>query len=102
MDSMPADHRLPPTEDWARLPGRLIVVSGPSGSGKSTLVRQALASPDVGARPSTSAPTRAERPGEEHGREYYFLSREAFEEDRAQGQFLESAEVHGHLYGPPA
>jgi guanylate kinase len=102
MHGLPADHRLPPTEDWSRLPGRLVVVSGPSGSGKSTLVRRALERPGVRARLSTSATTRAPRPGEEHGREYYFLSREAFEADRAAGQFLESALVHGHLYGTPA
>lgn len=89
-------------DDWAQLPGRLIVVSGPSGSGKSTLVRRALAHPGVRARLSVSATTRAPRPGEEHGREYYFLAREEFEAQRDRREFLENAEVHGHLYGTPA
>jgi guanylate kinase len=99
---MAAKSEPPPAEDWSTLPGRLIVVSGPSGSGKSTLVRRALGRPGVRARLSVSATTRPPRPGEEAGRDYFFLSRESFEEGRAQGDFLESAEVHGHLYGTPA
>ena len=89
-------------DDWGELPGRLVVVSGPSGSGKSTLVRTVLERPEVRAVLSISATTRAPRPGEAHGREYLFLSRESFEEERAQGGFLECAEVHGNLYGTPA
>ena len=89
-------------DDWEKLPGRLIVVSGASGSGKSTLVRLALRRPEVKARLSISATTRAPRPGEENGREYFFLSRPEFEAQRERGQFLESAEVHGNLYGTPA
>jgi len=89
-------------DDWSKLPGRLVVVSGPSGSGKSTLVRLALKHPEVCARLSVSATTREARPGEQEGREYYFLSRETFETQRDLGHFLESAEVHGHLYGTPA
>lgn len=89
-------------DDWTQLPGRLLVVSGPSGSGKSTLVHRALARPEVRARLSVSATTRAARQGEQPGREYYFVTREEFESDRAQGRFLESAEVHGQFYGTPA
>ncbi len=89
-------------DGWDDLPGRLIVVSGPSGSGKSTLVRRVLARPEVWARLSISATTRAPRPGEEPGRDYLFLSREDFEGARARGEFLETAEVHGNLYGTPA
>lgn len=89
-------------DDWSKLPGRLIVVSGPSGSGKSTLVSRALERPEVRARLSVSATTRPARQGELHGLNYFFVSREAFEEERARGQFLESAEVHGNLYGTPA
>jgi guanylate kinase len=80
----------------------LIVVSGASGSGKSTLVRRALERPGVRARLSVSATTRAIRPGEVHGRDYFFVSRESFLEEQERGQFLESAEVHGRLYGTPA
>ena len=50
--------------DWAKLPGRLIVVSGPSGSGKSTLVQRLLARPDLRLELSVSATTRPPRPGE--------------------------------------
>jgi guanylate kinase len=56
----------------------------------------------VRTRLSVSATTRPARPGESHGREYFFLSREAFEDEKTRGQFLESAEVHGHFYGTPA
>jgi guanylate kinase len=90
------------TGDWDDLPGRLIVISGPSGSGKSTLVRRALERPGVRARLSVSATTRPARPGEEHGRDYFFMSREAFEQEHDRGGFLEWAAVHGNLYGTPA
>ena len=81
--------------------GFLFVVSGPSGAGKGTLVERL-----VKRRPecvfSISSTTRPRRPHETHGVEYEFVSREEFEQRRAQGLFLESAEVHGHLYGTPA
>ncbi len=88
-------------DGWDELPGRLVVVSGPSGSGKSTLVRRVLTRPEVAVRLSISATTRAPRLGEEPGRDYLYLSREAFEGARARGEFLETAEVHGNLYGTP-
>ena len=88
--------------DWSDLPGRLIVVSGPSGSGKTTIVRRVVARPDARARLSVSATTRPPRPGEEHGREYFFYSRPDFLAARDRGEFLEWAEVHGNLYGTPA
>jgi guanylate kinase len=86
--------------DWNHLPGRLIVLSGPSGSGKSTLVRRLLERPGLRLQVSVSATTRAPRPGEIPGRDYYFLSPERFEAIR--DQLLESAEVHGYSYGTPA
>jgi guanylate kinase len=80
--------------------GFLLVVSGPSGVGKGTLVERLLA-----ARPecalSISATTRAKRPHETDGVQYHFVTREEFERRRAAGYFLETAEVHGHLYGTP-
>lgn len=77
--------------------GILLVVSGPSGSGKTTLCRRLA---DEGeARYSISCTTRAPRPGEIDGRDYHFLSREVFLSKREAGEFLESAEVHGNLYG---
>jgi guanylate kinase len=88
--------------DWSNLPGRLIVVSGPSGSGKTSIVRRVVARPDLNVRLSVSATTRPPRPGEENGREYFFLSRPDFEAASARGELLEWAEVHGNLYGTPA
>ena len=88
--------------DWSSLPGKLIVVSGPSGSGKTTIVRRVVARPDVKARLSVSGTTRDPRPDEVDGQEYYFLMRDAFEAAARRGEFLEWAQVHGHLYGTPA
>lgn len=77
--------------------GILLVVSGPSGSGKTTLCRRLA---DEGeARYSVSCTTRPARPGEVDGRDYHFLSRAQFLAKRDAGEFLESAEVHGNLYG---
>ncbi len=86
--------------DWSSLPGRLVVLSGASGSGKSTLVRRLLGRPDLRLAVSVSATTREPRAGEVHGRDYTFLSPEAFEAGR--DDLLESAEVHGFSYGTPA
>ena len=80
--------------------GLLLILSSPSGAGKSTLARR-LMEWDPTLRFSVSATTRAPRPGEEDGREYYFKSREAFEEMVKSGQMLEHAEVFGNYYGSP-
>lgn len=78
--------------------GMLVVVSSPSGGGKGTLIKRALQMvPDLGY--SVSWTTRSPREGEQHERDYYFVSIEAFEEMRAQEGFLEWALVHGNLYG---
>jgi len=77
----------------------IVVISGPSGSGKSTICRALAGQPDVWL--SVSATTRPPRPGETDGRDYHFLSREAFEEGIAAGRFVEHAEVFGHFYGTP-
>jgi guanylate kinase len=78
--------------------GLLFVISAPSGAGKSTLI-QALVRDDPGLRLSVSYTTRAPRPGEAEGREYHFVDDQAFLAMRERGEFLESAEVHGHRYG---
>jgi guanylate kinase len=78
--------------------GPLIILSGPSGVGKSTVVKRLLDADDR-LRLSVSATTRPERPGEVDGTHYLFWNREKFEKARAEGRFLEWAEVHGNLYG---
>ena len=78
--------------------GSLFIVAAPSGAGKSSLVGALLAQePDI--KLSISCTTRAPRPGELHGREYFFLSEAEFIERKAKGEFLESAHVHGNYYG---
>jgi len=74
------------------------VVTGPSGVGKGTLIR-ALIERSEGLELSTSATTRAPRPGEEDGRDYHFLTREQFDARLAAGEFLEHAEYAGNHYG---
>lgn len=80
--------------------GLLIVVSGASGTGKGTVCKKILA--DLpGVAYSISATTRAPRPGEVDGREYYFISRDEFKAWIDDGKFLEFAEVYGNFYGTP-
>lgn len=81
---------------------RLMVVSGASGSGKSTVVKHLAAHPAISPLVSVSVTTREPRPGEVHGREYLFLSRDEFEGLKAANELLEYAEVHGNAYGTPA
>jgi guanylate kinase len=78
--------------------GSLFIVAAPSGAGKSSLVG-ALLERDPGLHLSVSFTTRAPRPGEVEGRDYRFVAKADFEAMRAQGEFLESAEVHGNFYG---
>jgi guanylate kinase len=80
--------------------GLLLILSSPSGAGKSTLSRM-LMGWDPTMRFSVSATTRAPRPGEVEGREYYFRSREDFESMVKSGEMLEHAEVFGNFYGSP-
>lgn len=77
--------------------GILYLVSGPSGSGKSTLCRRLVAEGEASF--SVSCTTRPPRPGEEHGREYYFLDDAEFVRRAEAGDFLEHAVVHGNRYG---
>ena len=78
--------------------GAILVLSGPSGAGKSTIINAAAG--EIGEYYfSISTTTRAPREGEVHGREYFFVTKEAFEEDIKAGNFLEYAEVHGNYYG---
>lgn len=75
-----------------------VILSAPSGGGKTTIARELLRRrDDLGY--SVSCTTRSPRPGEVDGKDYYFLSRSDFARRRAHGEFAESAEVHGNLYG---
>ena len=78
--------------------GLLFVITAPSGAGKSSLIAKLLAD-ESGLTLSVSYTTRPPRPGEHHGREYHFVDRPTFETMLERGEFLESAEVHGHHYG---
>jgi guanylate kinase len=75
-----------------------IILSSPSGGGKTTIAQKLLtARRDLGY--SVSATTRPPREGEVDGRDYHFRSIKDFKRGQAAGEFAESAEVHGHLYG---
>ena len=75
--------------------GRLVIVSGPSGAGKSSVLKGLIARATLPLVVSVSATTRPPRPGETHGRDYWFLSPDEFESYRNQGKFLECKEVFG-------
>jgi guanylate kinase len=78
--------------------GNLFIVSAPSGAGKTSLVKAMLATtPDIDL--SVSYTTRPPRAGEVDGKDYHFVSREAFLAKAQHGDFLESAEIYGNLYG---
>jgi guanylate kinase/DNA-directed RNA polymerase omega subunit len=78
----------------------LFVVSGPSGAGKDTLV-DGLRLRHQRLKYSVSATTRAPRPGEREGIEYFFVTREAFEAKLAEGGFIEHRSYNDNLYGTP-
>jgi len=81
-----------------RQKGAILVLSGPSGAGKSTIINASAS--EIGEYYfSISTTTRAPRMGEKDGRDYFFVSKESFEEDIKAGNFLEYAQVHGNYYG---
>jgi guanylate kinase len=79
--------------------GPLIIISGPSGSGKSTLVKELLKDKSMTLEGAISATTRKKRSFEVDGVDYFFWSKEMFQEEVAKGSFLEWAEVYGNYYG---
>jgi guanylate kinase len=75
-----------------------VILSAPSGGGKTTIAHELLRQRrDLGY--SVSCTTRPAREGERDGHDYYFLSREDFASAQGRGEFAESAEVHGNMYG---
>ena len=80
--------------------GRLIVISGPSGAGKSTVVFKAIEGRNDFCF-STSVTTRAPRPGEQDGREYFFVDRQRYDQMVENDELLEHAEYVGNGYGTP-
>jgi guanylate kinase len=80
--------------------GKVVIVSGPSGVGKSTIC-QGVARQLSNIYLSISATTRPRGPGETHGKDYWFISEQDFQERLEKGSFIEHAEVFGHLYGTP-
>ena len=88
------------SDPTAPRPGLIIVVSAPSGGGKSSLCQRLLNwSPKLVY--SVSCTTRPPRGGEQHGQDYFFLTRDDFEKRIAAGDFLECAEYNGNYYGTP-
>jgi guanylate kinase len=79
--------------------GPLFILSGPSGSGKSTVIELLRRRTDLSLRLSVSATTRAPRPNEVDGVDYFFWTRGRFFANRDAGAFLEWAQVHGEYYG---
>jgi guanylate kinase len=79
--------------------GMLIVISAPAGTGKTTLVRMLKEEYPNEVTQSISCTTRKPRPGEVDGRDYVFLTDEAFNERIGRGEFLEHAKVFDHQYG---
>ncbi|MDP3143060.1 MAG: guanylate kinase [Candidatus Omnitrophota bacterium] len=84
-------------------PGKLFILSGPSGSGKTTLYKKLLKRKALGNRliKAISYTTRARRENEKDGRDYLFISRKEFLKKKRQGEFLESQNIFGFLYGTP-
>jgi len=80
--------------------GVMLVIASPSGAGKSSISR-ALFGADPTIRLSVSVTTRARRTDEVDGKHYYFIDVETFKRMQADGELLESAEVHGNFYGTP-
>ena len=82
----------------ATVSGKLFILSAPSGTGKTSLTK-ALLQVNINLWLSISYTTRPIRPGEVEGHDYYFVERKVFEQMLGNGEFIESAEVYGNLYG---
>ncbi len=81
--------------------GLLVVLSGPSGVGKGTVRKELFKMPEQNFVYSVSMTTRSKRPGEIDGKDYFFVTREEFEQKIKENKFLEYAEFIGNYYGTP-
>lgn len=81
--------------------GLLIVVSGPSGAGKDTIINEVIKRKNINAWVSISMTSRLPRGKEENGKDYFFVTKEEFEDNIKKGNFLEYAEYNGNYYGTP-
>jgi guanylate kinase len=81
--------------------GYLVVISAPSGGGKTSIIRGILNTQPSDFKYSISMTTRPPRPGERHGRDYFFISDEEFQKKIRENGFVEWAVVHNHHYGTP-
>lgn len=82
----------------ATVSGKLFILSAPSGTGKTSLTK-ALLRANINLWLSISYTSRPIRPGEVEGHDYYFVERKVFEQMLGNGEFIESAEIYGNLYG---
>lgn len=89
-----------PSSDTLHRRGLMFILSSPSGTGKTTIARKLL-DHDPEIRMSVSATTRPMRPGEVHGKDYFFVDQAEFDRMVEAGEFLEWATVFGHSYGTP-
>ncbi len=80
--------------------GRIFVVSAPSGSGKTTICKRVLKKLN-NIVPSVSVTTRPRRTGEKNGRDYYYISEEAFKREIKKENFIEWEKNFGYFYGTP-
>ena len=88
------------TETNIKRRGLMLVLSSPSGAGKTTLARRLLET-DTNFTMSVSVTTRAKRPSEVHGQDYFFVSLTEFAQKEQRGELLEHATVFGNSYGTP-
>ncbi|XP_056451917.1 guanylate kinase isoform X2 [Gadus chalcogrammus] len=85
--------------DKAMAGPRPVVLSGPSGAGKSTLLKKLMKEYDGVFGFSVSHTTRQPRPGEENGKDYHYVTKDAMQTAVADGEFIESAVFSGNMYG---
>ena len=78
--------------------GELIIFAAPSGAGKSSLIKEIISNSE-NIELSVSATTRSPREGETHGKDYFFISDNEFNDLKEKNAFIESADVHGYKYG---